>query len=325
MDKWGNRKVNQSVPGSSCDGFEGISLLKTKKRGLFYAFRAFTAFSILLIFFSRVSPAPCGQPTPDQEQAYLQKITQESSNPVGELWLITNQFNLNLQQAPKNRNFQADKPEFNYNFQPVLKFDLGSDWRLVTRPLVPLYDSPVAKGESSVDYAFGLGDINFKALLSPNTKGPGFRWGVGPSAILPTATDTRLGNGKWQLGGALAALYLDDKWVVGMFPEHWWSVAGDPTRQAVSLTRIDYFIWYSPAPTWQVGMSPTATIDWLQKNTDDAVTLPVGLGVSKTVLFGKLPVKFGVEADYAVIRPRRVAGDEWTFKFSIIPVIPELF
>ena len=298
---------------------------KMQQRGLFFVFRPLTAFCILLICFSCVSPVSGGQLPPDQEQAYLQKITQESSDPVGELWMITNQFNLNLQQAQKNRNFQHDKPEFNYNFQPVLKFDLSSDWRLVTRPLIPLYNSPVAKGESSVDFASGLGDINFKALVSPNTKGPGFRWGIGPSVILPTATDTRLGNGKWQLGGAMAALYLDAKWVVGMFPEHWWSVAGDPTRQAMNHTRIDYFIWYSPAPTWQVGMSPTVTIDWMQKNADDALTLPVGLGLAKTVLFGKLPVKFSVEADYAVIRPRRVAGDEWAFKFSIIPVIPELF
>lgn len=39
-------------------------------------------------------------------QVYLQHISQESSNPVGELWMITNQFNLNLEQADKNANFQ---------------------------------------------------------------------------------------------------------------------------------------------------------------------------------------------------------------------------
>lgn len=109
---------------------------KTTQRGLVFVFLAFMVFSTLLIFFSRVSPAPCGQLPPEQEQTYLQKITQESSDPVGELWMTTNQFNLNLQQAPKSINFQDDKPEFNYNFQPVLKFDLNSDWRLVTRPLV---------------------------------------------------------------------------------------------------------------------------------------------------------------------------------------------
>lgn len=279
----------------------------------------------LLVVLSRVSPALCSQENPDQEKAYLQKLAVESSNPIGELWLITNQFNLNYEHAPKNQNFQKSRPQLNYNFQPVLKFDLNNEWRFLTRPVIAIYNSPSPKGRSSVDYTFGLGDIEWKGLLSPNFKGNGFKWGLGPSAVFPTATDTRLGDGKWQLGGAMTALYTNDKWVVGVFPEHWWSVGGDPTRNEISTTKAQYFAWYSFAPTWQVGMSPTVLIDWLQKNSEDAVTLPVGLGLSKTVLLGKLPVKFGIEADYAVVRPRRVPGDEWTIKFSITPIIPELF
>ena len=319
--------------------------------------KTITLFS-LLVFFFRVPSAPCSQETPDQEKAYLQKITQESSNPVGELWMITNQFNLNLEQSSQGQsstssgqqtnkqaqagqnsqasgqqsktqvqkqNFEDPRPQFNYNFQPVLKFDLNSDWRFLTRPVIPIYNSPSPKGRTSVDYTFGLGDIELKGILSPNSKGPGFKWGIGPSAVFPTATASSLGNGKWQLGGAMTALYMNDKWVVGMFPEHWWSVGGDPTRQEVSLTKVQYFIWYSPIPTWQVGMIPTVTIDWLQPKSENALTLPVGLGVSKTVLLGKIPVKFIVEADYAVVRPRGIPGDEWTFKFSIIPIIPALF
>jgi len=282
------------------------------------------AFLIVFALGTRVFPALCGQENPTQEKAYLQQISQEASNPVGELWLITNQFELNLEQA--NKNFYEQRPQCNYNFQPVLKFDLNNDWRFLTRPLLPLYNSPASKGHSSVDYTFGLGDIELKGILSPLSQSHyGFKWGVGPTAVFPTATDTRLGDGKWQLGGAMTALYMNDKWVVGVFPEHWWSLGGDPERSAISRTKAQYFIWYSPVPTWQVGMSPTVSIDWLQKKSDDAVTLPVGLGLSKTVLLGKLPVKFGVEVDYAVVRPRRIPGDEWVFKFSITPIIPALF
>jgi hypothetical protein len=296
----------------------------------------------LMTLFTLSLPAFGAEQT-DSDKAALQRITQESSNPVGELWLITNQFNMNLEQSPKGQqpqssgpqqrrptqlktNFQESRPQYNYNFQPVLKFDFDNDWRLITRPLVPLYDSPSARGNTAVDYVSGLGDIQMKALLSPVSKAKsGFVWGAGPAAVFPTATDTRLGDGKWQLGGAVAALYINDKWVVGMFPQHVWSVGGDPSRKEVSLTTAQYFIWYSPAPTWQVGMSPTVLIDWLQTKSEDAVTLPVGLGLSKTVRIGKMPVKFGVEVDYAVVRPRQVPGNEWTFKLSIIPIIPQLF
>jgi hypothetical protein len=298
--------------------------------------------SALLVFFFCAVPA-VGAEQSASDQAELQKITQESSNPVGELWMLTNQFNLNLEQSPqgqkaqssgeqsrkpaqKKQNFQQARPQWSYDFQPVLKFDFDNDWRLITRPMIPLFDSPAARGNSSVDYVSGLGDIEIKALMSPVSKAKsGFVWGAGPAAVFPTASDTRLGDGKWQLGAAAVALYINDKWVAGVFPQHVWSIGGDPSRQEVSRTNAQYFIWYSPAPTWQVGMSPTVLVDWRQQYAENAVTLPVGLGLSKTVRIGKTPVKIGVEVDYAVIRPRQVPGNEWTFKISIIPILPQLF
>ena len=60
-------------------------------------------------------------------------------------------------------------------------------------------------------------------------------------------------------------------------------------------------------------MGPTVYIDWEQKRIQDAVTLPVGLGVAKMVLLGKLPVKIGVEADYSVIRPGNSSASAWSW------------
>jgi len=263
-------------------------------------------------------------PTSDEKAADLQKLTQESSNPVGSLWMITNQFNLNLIQSPKGKLFKDPKTQFNYNFQPVLTFDLSSDFRLITRPVIPVYNTPYAQGLKNVDYKFGLGDAELMAMVAPSSTKSGFLFGVGPTAIFPTATDRQLGNGKWQLGSALAAVYMDEKWVAGIFPQQWWSIGGDPSRKEVSLTKAQYFLWYSPVNTWQVGMSPNIVIDWTQKDADKALTLPVGLGVAKLITLGKLPLKISAEADYSIIRPRN-ASTEWAFKFTITPILPKLF
>lgn len=270
-------------------------------------------------------PAFCAD-APEAGKPDMQKLTQESSNPVGELWMIVNQFNFNLMRSDKGKAFKDPKLQFNWDFQPVLTFDLNNDLRLIARPVIPLYDSPYQSGRDQVKDQFGLGDAEFMAMLSPiPAGGSGFMWGVGPTAVFPTATDKHLGNGKWQLGPALAALYMDEKWVVGIFPQHWWSIGGDGSRADVSLTKAEYFLWYSFAPTWQVGMGPNVIIDWTQKKAEDALTLPVGLGFAKLAVLGKLPVKFAVEADYSVIRPRNIPGNEWTFKFSITPIIPNMF
>ncbi len=255
----------------------------------------------------------------------LQEIAQKASNPVGELWMLNNQFNVNLLKSDTIEPFKHQKSQFNWNFQPVMPLDLSSDIRMIVRPVIPVYNMPYMAGKNEVDYKSGLGDIGLMTMFAPNTSATsGFMWGVGPTAVFPTAADKTLGKGKWQLGGAVAALYMDSKWVVGAFPQHWWSVGGDPDRNNVSFTNIQYFLWYSPIPTWQVGMSPNVYIDWEQKKAEDRLTLPVGLGVAKTFWLGKLPIKMAFEVDYSVVRPRNVPGNEWTFRINFTPIIKKL-
>ena len=280
----------------------------------------FASFALLL---SLALPA-LAAPEEAGEKPDMQALTQESSNPVGKLWMLTNQFNFNLQQAPKGGQFKDPRLQFNWNFQPVMTFDPASDLRLIIRPVLPVYSSPYEAGLHSVKEKFGLGDAEFMAMVSPVGKDSRFIWGVGPTAVFPTATDKHLGNGKWQLGGAAALVYMEATWVAGIFPQQWWSVGGDPDRKAVSLTKAQYFLWYSPAKTCQVGMSSNIIIDWTQKKAENALTLPVGLGVAKLVTLGELPVKISAEADYSVVRPRH-AGTEWTFKFTLTPILPKLF
>jgi hypothetical protein len=279
---------------------------------------------VLMLALAVAGQAAAQAASPEKSDDELQKLTQESSNPVGSLWMITNQFNLNLLQSPKGGPFKYEKTQFNYNFQPVLTFDLPADLRLITRPLIPVYNTPYAAGLHKTDERFGLGDMEFMAMVAPASSSSGFLVGLGPTAVFPTATDKHLGNGKWQLGGAAALVYMDATWVAGIFPQQWWSVGGEADRKDVSLTKAQYFLWYSPAKTWQVGMSPNILIDWTQKKAENALTLPVGLGVAKLVTLGKLPVKLSAEADYSVVRPRH-EGTEWTFKFTLTPILPKLF
>ncbi len=50
--------------------------------------------------------------------------------------------------------------------------------------------------------------------------------------------------------------------------------------------------------------------------------MPIGLGVQKTqIMFGKMPVKFGVEAQYYVV-DRDTFGNEWRIQFTVAPIIP---
>jgi hypothetical protein len=60
----------------------------------------------------------------------------------------------------------------------------------------------------------GLGDFNPTFFLSPAKPGA-LIWGAGSTFTLPTATDSRLGSGKWSMGPAVVGLTIQGPWVVG--------------------------------------------------------------------------------------------------------------
>jgi hypothetical protein len=53
-------------------------------------------------------------------------------------------------------------------------------------------------------------------------------------------------------------------------------------------------------------------------------TVPLNFAVSKTVMFGKMPVKLELEANYYIEQPD-LFGPEWMIGFSITPVVPNIF
>jgi hypothetical protein len=72
-----------------------------------------------------------------------------------------------------------------------------------------------------------------------------------------------------------------------------------------------------------LGMGPTITVPW-KADTDNSVTFPIGLGITKTVRIGGTPVKLRFEPQYSVIRPDDV-GTAWNIRMQITPVIKSPF
>jgi len=111
------------------------------------------------------------------------ELNRQLSNPVTSLWSLTFQFN----------NYRLENGEWNNNllFQPVLPIGLTKDLNLITRPVIPLYDS-VPHETASGEFArtTGFGDIILLELLSPAHSG---HWilGPGPTFIFPIPSPSR--------------------------------------------------------------------------------------------------------------------------------------
>ena len=66
-------------------------------------------------------------------------------------------------------------------------------------------------------------------------------------------------------------------------------------------------------------MGPTISINW-EWEKGSRLTLPIGIGVTKTVRWGKTPFKLRLEPQYSIIKPENV-GIEWNIRFQITPVV----
>ena len=81
-----------------------------------------------------VTAAPSG----GEPEASLTEINKKLTNPVSDLWSIAfQQNNYILDMGPG----KIDRWNSNLNFQPVMPVALTSNWNLITRPVVTLFNS----------------------------------------------------------------------------------------------------------------------------------------------------------------------------------------
>ena len=74
---------------------------------------------------------------------------------------------------------------------------------------------------------------------------------------------------------------------------------------------------------WQLGGTPIMTADWTEKD-NNRYSIPLGIAGFKTILFGKVPVKLGIEAR-TFLRSPDDFGPKWEIEFSIIPITGNFF
>ncbi len=283
--------------------------------------KAVTLFFVALMVLTSMAVSSAQEATPptrtQPHQQSLDELNRELQNPVSSVWNLTFQFNNYFLDGPPSDKTRVQSL---VNFQPVMPILLTKDLNLIVRPVIPIvFSAPVFEG-GGFDTKGGIGDIAFAPFVSPVTK----NWilGLGPSFIFPTATDDGLGQGKLQMGPAAVVGWFNKDWMLGVFPQQWWSVAGDDDRPDVSQANIQYFLYRFLPNAWNVGMSPNVLINW-KADDGDKVTFPVGLAVGKTVKVGKLPVGLSLQGQWMPWHPDDF-GQRWNIQLVIKPVIPSL-
>jgi hypothetical protein len=250
------------------------------------------------------------------------EVNKELSNPISSIWAL--QIQENTFFIHPGIEDKSSRNSVNVQFQPVLPLALTDDWNLITRPVFQIVNSvpvptltrrgvgvvPPAGGQAaevSIYQATGFGDTILATLLSPSPRVAGpWLLGAGPTFIFPTATTTNVGQKKWQLGPGGVFGYLGEHYIVGVFPQQWFSVGGNGSKQT-SQMNVQYFAAYFLPHGWSVGTSPNVLINWYASD-GNKVTFPIGLNVSKVQKLGILPVKFQIQGNTCRSTPQSSAS-----------------
>jgi hypothetical protein len=288
-------------------------------------------------------------------QPTLAQMSALMDNPLGNVAMFFNQ--LDLYELENDEAGNATEYQTNYMMLFQFPKKLNENWNLINRvvlniPSVPLSQEKINDFEdlefppfnppgggptqppSEIPFlpidqfsgrTSGFGDIYYVGLLSPAEPirhGPGkiSVWGAGLDLSFPSASEDLLGDGAFSMGPSALYAYMGPKWKMGALIQNYFSYATFSGRDDVRLMNLQYFVFYSLTDTLSIGAAPNIIANW-QASSGDKWTVPIGLGVSKTFQFGKVPVRFGAEFHYNVERPNTV-GANWNFRFYVIPAAP---
>lgn len=245
--------------------------------------------------------APSGGPSGSEKAAALAK---EAQNPIANLISLPLQNNTNFGYGP-----QGQRTQNVLNIQPVIPVPLSKDLLLVTRTIVPVIYQPTSA--SGNEGEVGLGDINPSFFFVPRTKS-NITWGVGPTFVLPTATQSFTGQGKWSAGPTGVVLVTTRRMVFGALANNVWSFAGSRDRQSVNQLLIQPFFNYNFSKGWYLTASPIITSNWEAANGVEKWTVPIGGGFGRVFAIGEQKVNASLQAFWNVVKPDG-AGD-WTLR-----------
>jgi hypothetical protein len=244
-----------------------------------------------------------------------------AQNPIASLISVPIQPNFNFDIGP------ADRTQNVLNIQPVVPLSLTTNWNLIVRWITPIVYQPLPLPQPpgpplQTTGVYGLGDMNPSFFLVP--KKSKVIWGVGPTVVLPTATNTTyLGQGKLSMGPGFVALVQPKPWTVGFLTNNVWSVAGhsDRDKPAVNQFLLQWFVNYNMKKGWYLTTSPIITANW-RATSGNVWTTPFGGGVGRIMKLGFQPVNISAQVYGNAVYP--TGTSPWGLRLQVVLLFPKL-
>lgn len=163
--------------------------------------------------------------------------------------------------------------------------------RQIIRATIPIVTAPVGQGQ----YRSGLGDFSVFDAILLTKPGAKTQLAVGPLFAAPSATNSSLGQGKWQAGTAFVAIHpMPGGSLVGALVTWQHSFAGDKDRPSAHLSTMQPFVTLGIGGGYYVRSTPIMVFDF----ANNRYLVPVGLGFGKVFKAGNAIANAFIEPQF---------------------------
>jgi hypothetical protein len=195
----------------------------------------------------------------------------------------------------------------------------------IIRPTFQIETKPLGKGSAT---RTGFGDTQLFDLFVipwPNSRETGFRWGIGPYFVFPTASWHGAGQGAWQLGPAWAFAYhgLPHLVISALFQQATSFAYTSSKRSPVSSLTFQPLITYELPNDWYLA-SNEATWTWnFRHNT--STSIPFSAGVGKIFRLSDVAaIKAQFSGEWMLYRQFDPQEEQFTLKFELTLLLPKV-
>jgi len=192
------------------------------------------------------------------------------------------------------------------------------------RPTFTLVTLPSSRGGTRTEFG-DLPLFDVAVLPWPDRQKTGLLIGVGPSFVFPTATSKSAGEGAWQAGPALGAIYTAIPGLLVGF------IAQNPVSFAYTAAHRPPQNTFEFQPVfalhlWQEWYLRSAEANWsMGWHRHSPTLLPLSLGIGRTFVRPRLPpMSFFVTGQWTVYRQFAPIAPQTTINFGMTIAFPHL-
>ncbi len=192
------------------------------------------------------------------------------------------------------------------------------------RPTFALVTVPSSRGGTRTDFG-DLPIFDVAVLPWPDRQKTGLLIGVGPTFVFPTATSKSAGQGAWQAGPALGAIYTAiPRLLVGFIAQNPVSFAyTNPHRPPQNTLEFQPVL---ALHLWDKWYLRSAEADWTMGwHRHSPTMLPLSLGLGRTLVRpGLPPMSLFLTGQWMVYRQYAPIAPQTTINFGLTVAFPQI-